>query len=170
MSFSSEMLNLLKVLVGVPAAVLAVFLGLGVLSLVVLLVLHLVVQLLRLALYCAWLVYFPLVGVARDADGEYDPDMFFISDIVGVALDALFLYIPVVNEDIKCLVLDNTLKMVVIILRSLSDLRFLPRICHTIRAGFRDRSRKQQIAIRLAIEIVAVLPLPQVRKRSKPAF
>lgn len=126
-----------------------------------------VIQLLALEIIpCAlFIVFFPL-----DADGKYDPDMFLISDIVGVALDALFLYIPVVNEDIKCLMLDNTLKMVVIILRSLSDLRFLPRICHTIRAGFRDRSRKQQIAIRLAIEIVAVLPLPQVRKRSKPAF
>lgn len=116
-------------------------------------------------------VLVPVVGYAMlffiPIAGDDEPELYLISDIVGVALDPLLLYIPIINEDTKCLALDNPLKIVVIIFRSLSDLRYILRILRTIKAGLRGGSRKQ-IAMRLAIEIVAILPIPHVRKRSKP--
>ncbi|XP_068318420.1 cyclic nucleotide-gated ion channel 1-like [Pyrus communis] len=44
-------------------------------------------------------------------------------------VDPLFLYVPIINENIKCLALDEKLKKTVIVLRSFTD---LPYVCETI--------------------------------------
>ncbi|KAH0995145.1 hypothetical protein GBA52_019009 [Prunus armeniaca] len=51
--------------------------------------------------------------------------VFICSCVLSVLVDPLFLYIPIVNEDNKCLGLDKKLKKVVLILRSLTDVFYM---------------------------------------------
>lgn len=59
-----------------------------------------------------------------DPQGKFLPIwnmIFIISCVLAVSLDPLFLYIPIVNEDMKCLILDKKLKAIALALRSLTD-------------------------------------------------
>ncbi|KAL6290814.1 hypothetical protein ACE6H2_008324 [Prunus campanulata] len=54
--------------------------------------------------------------------------MFITSCVFAVLLDPLFLYIPILNDDIKCLKLDNNLKITALVLRSVTDLFYIANI------------------------------------------
>ncbi|XP_050138084.1 uncharacterized protein LOC126614449 [Malus sylvestris] len=113
--------------------------------------------------------------------------IFIVLCLFAVLTDPLFLYIPILKDDIKCLMLDPKLKIVVLLLRSFTDLFYLMDIIIRI-----YRSKNSSVVVNLnrrqhqtnfsfvlkscvptivkttcvsndiLIDIVALLPLPQV--------
>jgi cyclic nucleotide gated channel len=66
-----------------------------------------------------------------DPKGPFIPKwnvIFIVSCVFSVLLDPLFLYIPIINDDIKCVSLDNNLKIAALVLRSATDLCYLLNI------------------------------------------
>ncbi|BBH01180.1 cyclic nucleotide gated channel 1 [Prunus dulcis] len=61
--------------------------------------------------------------------------MIVISCVIAISLDPLFLYIPFIDEDNKCLGMDKKLRNVALILRSLTDITFLVDIGYQIIPG-----------------------------------
>ncbi|XP_020414230.1 putative cyclic nucleotide-gated ion channel 13 [Prunus persica] len=51
--------------------------------------------------------------------------IFVVSCLFTVALDPLFLYVPMMKDDIKCLLADRNLKTTALLLRSLTDLFYI---------------------------------------------
>ncbi|XP_034219147.1 cyclic nucleotide-gated ion channel 1-like [Prunus dulcis] len=102
--------------------------------------------------------------------------VFICSCVLSVLVDPLFLYIPIVNEDNKCLGLDKKLKKVVLILRSLTDVFYMVHIIFQYFYGqtvwekkikwvfplTRKISRSCILICFLIIDILAILPIPQV--------
>ncbi|XP_016647700.1 PREDICTED: cyclic nucleotide-gated ion channel 1-like [Prunus mume] len=102
--------------------------------------------------------------------------VFICSCVLSVLVDPLFLYIPIVNEDNKCLGLDKKLKKVVLILRSLTDVFYLVHIIFQYFYGqtlwekkikwvFPLKGKISRSCIQicfLIIDILAILPIPQV--------
>ncbi|ONI24081.1 hypothetical protein PRUPE_2G222600 [Prunus persica] len=54
--------------------------------------------------------------------------IFITSCVLGVLLDPLFLYIPLLNYDLKCLRLDNTIKIIALVSRLFTDIFYVGRI------------------------------------------
>ncbi|KAF7131761.1 hypothetical protein RHSIM_Rhsim09G0204600 [Rhododendron simsii] len=104
--------------------------------------------------------------------------IFVLSCVLAVSLDPLFFYIPVINDDKKCLELDKRLQTTAIVLRSFTDIFYIIHIIFQFRTGFIAPSSRVfgrgvlvndalEIAWRYLsscffIDILAVLPLPQV--------
>ncbi|KAL2558721.1 Cyclic nucleotide-gated ion channel 1 [Forsythia ovata] len=104
--------------------------------------------------------------------------IFVLSCFIAVSLDPLFFYIPVINDDDKCLDLDKKLQFTVSILRSFTDIFYLIHIIFQFRTGFIAPSSrvfgrgvlvedaweiaKRYLSSYFLIDILAVLPLPQV--------
>ncbi|CAL9030905.1 unnamed protein product [Prunus brigantina] len=96
-----------------------------------------------------------------------------------------FFYIPIVEEDRKCLKLDKRLKAISFALRSLTDLFYIADLMHRILARPKARAAQAEEAVPLRrsksmsmnvlakakrilqsyvlLDILAVLPVPQVR-------
>ena len=106
--------------------------------------------------------------------------IFLLSCVTSVFLDPLFFYLPVINEDKKCIGLDKKLWITAIVLRSVTDIIYLVHIILQFRTGFIDKERERlgkglntdawKIAKRylwpcFLIDILAILPIPQVRER-----
>ena len=106
--------------------------------------------------------------------------IFVVSCVIAVSLDPLFFYIPVTNEDNKCVRLDKKLRATAIVLRSMTDIIHIVHMILQFRTGFIDKaSRKfgkpvfvkdaRKIARRyfwpyFVIDILVILPIPQVHK------
>lgn len=106
--------------------------------------------------------------------------IFVISCILALSLDPLFFYIPVINDVKKCLVLDKKLETTACVLRSFTDIFYIIHIIFQFRTGFiapssrvfgrgvlvEDASAiaKKYLMSYFLIDILAVLPLPQVRR------
>ena len=104
--------------------------------------------------------------------------IFVLSCMVAVSLDPLFFYIPVIDDDRKCLVLDKKLEKTASVLRSFTDIFYIIHIIFQFRTGFiAPYSRvfgrgvlvedgwviaKRYLSSYFLIDILAVLPLPQV--------
>ncbi|XP_019191070.1 PREDICTED: cyclic nucleotide-gated ion channel 1-like [Ipomoea nil] len=104
--------------------------------------------------------------------------IFVIACILAATVDPLFFYIPVVDDQNKCLGLDRTLEITACILRSVFDFFYIFHIILQFRTGFVPPSSRvfgrgdlivdpSAIAKRyffsyFFIDILAVLPLPQV--------
>ncbi|XP_058182515.1 cyclic nucleotide-gated ion channel 1-like [Rhododendron vialii] len=104
--------------------------------------------------------------------------IFVLSCVLAVSLDPLFFYIPVINDDKKCLELDKTLQTTAIVLRSFTDIFYIIHIIFQFRTGFIAPSSRvfgRGVLVKNALEIarrylssyffidiLAVLPLPQV--------
>ncbi|XP_022894324.1 cyclic nucleotide-gated ion channel 1-like [Olea europaea var. sylvestris] len=104
--------------------------------------------------------------------------IFVLSYFLALSLDPLFFYIPVINDDDKCLDLDKKLETTVSILRSFTDIFYLIHIIFQFRTGFIAPSSrvfgrgvlvedaweiaKRYLSSYFLIDILAVLPLPQV--------
>ncbi|RXI00468.1 hypothetical protein DVH24_000702 [Malus domestica] len=115
--------------------------------------------------------------------------IFIISCVFALFLDPLFLYIPIINEDIKCLELEKKLKNTALVLRSFTDLFYIANV--VIQIYFEPKARSFRVmgksycstivltkgailvedALDLAkwiwrshilIDILALLPIPQV--------
>ncbi|KAL2954746.1 hypothetical protein AAZX31_19G240600 [Glycine max] len=106
--------------------------------------------------------------------------IFVIMCILSVALDPLFFYIPVIDEDKKCLHLDGASKITVCVcvLRTFFDLFYILRIIFQFKTGFKTPfSRvfgrdelihdpvpimKRYLTSHFIIDILSIIPLPQV--------
>ncbi|KAL0299663.1 UNVERIFIED_CONTAM: Cyclic nucleotide-gated ion channel 1 [Sesamum radiatum] len=104
--------------------------------------------------------------------------IFVLSCVVAVSLDPLFFYIPIINDNNKCLDLDRKLELAACILRSFTDIFYLIHIIFQFRTGFIAPSSrvfgrgvlvqdsweiaKRYLSSYFIIDILAVLPLPQI--------
>ncbi|XP_021803176.1 uncharacterized protein LOC110747287 [Prunus avium] len=110
--------------------------------------------------------------------------MFAASCVFAVSLDPLFLYIPIINQDMNCLSLDQNLKITALTLRSVTDLFYVmdiiieiytSGICSSLTNGFHHSSKLQFLGNTflpkvakmiwqsyILIDILAIIPLPQV--------
>ncbi|XP_073131667.1 cyclic nucleotide-gated ion channel 1-like isoform X2 [Henckelia pumila] len=104
--------------------------------------------------------------------------IFVLSCVIAVSLDPLFFYVPIVDDEKKCLDLDHKLEVTASILRSFTDLFYLSHIIFQFRTGFIAPSSrvfgrgvliedsweiaKRYLSSYFIIDILAVLPLPQV--------
>jgi len=113
---------------------------------------------------------------------KYWHAMFVVSCVIAVlCVDPLFFYLPVINQDHKCLALDRRLKVTAICVRSVFDLIYLVNIILGFLCPYKDEdaSRRcertvsvtdaRRIAMRylssyFTIDILAILPIPQVRE------
>lgn len=108
--------------------------------------------------------------------------IFVLACVVAVSLDPLFLYVPLIGEK-SCLTLDKRLQTTASILRSFTDIFYILHIVLQFRTGFIAPSSrvfgrgvlvedswaiaKRYLSSYFLIDILAVLPLPQVStKRS----
>ncbi|KAK9912779.1 hypothetical protein M0R45_036621 [Rubus argutus] len=112
--------------------------------------------------------------------GDMDDLWFGVSAIFYAFLDPLFMYVPFINEETKCVMLDNRLKIAAIILRLFGDLRYVVRIIYRIKEGrqkynYLKRNRiggtkddqqysdfLKKIVMSVANDAVCILPVPQV--------
>ncbi|KAK6135349.1 hypothetical protein DH2020_030909 [Rehmannia glutinosa] len=104
--------------------------------------------------------------------------IFVLSCMIAVSLDPLFFYIPIINDEKKCLDLDGKLELAASILRSFTDIFYLIHIIFQFRTGFIAPSSrvfgrgvlvqdswaiaKRYLSSYFIIDILAVLPLPQI--------
>ncbi|BAT78803.1 Cyclic nucleotide-gated ion channel 1 [Vigna angularis] len=104
--------------------------------------------------------------------------IFVLSCLIAVSLDPLFFYVPVIDDNNKCLSLDRKMEITATVLRSFSDIFYIIHIIFQFRTGFIAPSSRVfgrgvlvedtwVIAMRylssyFLIDILAVLPLPQV--------
>ncbi|KAL5568095.1 hypothetical protein UlMin_024670 [Ulmus minor] len=94
--------------------------------------------------------------------------IFLISCVIGVLIDPLFLYIPIINEDDKCLRRDETMKNVALILRTTTDFAYILHFIVRLKIASK---MAQQLKLSLwkgfpwwylLTDILAILPFPQV--------
>ncbi|TYI68917.1 hypothetical protein E1A91_D08G119200v1 [Gossypium mustelinum] len=104
--------------------------------------------------------------------------IFLLSCIIAVSIDPLFFYVPVINDDKKCLVLDEKMEITAGVLRSFTDIFYIIHIIFQFRTGFIAPSSrvfgrgvlvedslaiaKRYLKSYFVIDVLAVLPLPQV--------
>ncbi|VVA20942.1 PREDICTED: cyclic [Prunus dulcis] len=69
--------------------------------------------------------------------------MFVISCVFAVSLDPLFFYIPIIDQQNKCLQMDKVLQTVALILRSLTDVIFLLHFICEICDGLKTQTKKK---------------------------
>lgn len=105
--------------------------------------------------------------------------IFVLSCLIAVSLDPLFFYVPVIDDGKKCLSRDRKMETTATVLRSFSDIFYIIHIIFQFRTGFIAPSSrvfgrgvlvkdawaiaKRYLASYFFIDILAVLPLPQVR-------
>ncbi|KAF7816713.1 cyclic nucleotide-gated ion channel 1-like [Senna tora] len=104
--------------------------------------------------------------------------IFVLSCIIAVSLDPLFFYVPVLDDQKKCLSLDRKMEITATVLRSFSDIFYIIHIIFQFRTGFIAPSSRvfgrgvlvkdgwaiarRYLSSYFWIDILAVLPLPQV--------
>ncbi|KAK8921930.1 Cyclic nucleotide-gated ion channel 1 [Platanthera zijinensis] len=104
--------------------------------------------------------------------------IFILSSLIAVSVDPLFFYVPLVNADNNCLELDQNLETTASVLRSFTDIFYVLHIIFQFRTGFiapssrvfgrgvlvEDSSAiaRRYLSSNFLIDILAVLPLPQV--------
>ena len=112
--------------------------------------------------------------------------IFVLSCVIAVSLDPLFFYVPVIDDKKNCLSLDNTMEITASVLRSFTDIFYILHIIFEFRTGFIAPSSrvfgrgvlvedtwaiaKRYLSSYFLIDILAVLPLPQVKELLFPAY
>lgn len=112
--------------------------------------------------------------------------IFVLSCVFAVSVDPLFFYIPIVKDEKKCLDLDNKLQITASVLRSFTDIFYIVHIIFQFRTGFIAPSSrvfgrgvlvedaweiaKRYMSSYFLVDILAVLPLPQVRINIKHIY
>ncbi|KAL5568102.1 hypothetical protein UlMin_024677, partial [Ulmus minor] len=86
------------------------------------------------------------------------PEVFLISCVIGVLIDPLFLYIPVIDETDKCLRRNETMKVIALVLRSITDFAYVAHIIVRLQSALK---REGFPLSDLLIDILAILPIPQ---------
>ena len=102
-----------------------------------------------------------------------------VSCVMAVSVDPLFFYIPIINDGKRCLVLDKRLRTTVFVLRTVTDVIYLVHILLQFRTAFIDKASEEggetklntnaraiirrYLSLYFPIDILVVLPIPQVR-------
>ncbi|PRQ58725.1 putative potassium channel, voltage-dependent, ERG [Rosa chinensis] len=84
--------------------------------------------------------------------------IFVTSCVIAVSQDPLFFYIPTINEEEKCLEMDTKLMIVLLVLRSLTDIIFI----WDIKSQNYKAAAIAKIWRAVATDFFAILPVPQV--------
>ena len=93
--------------------------------------------------------------------------------MIAVSLDPLFFYVPVINEENKCIELDKKLRTISLILRSVTDIIGIINIILRVLYGYTDKTSGEDIDpkkiprrwLYFLIDILVLLPFPQVKER-----
>ncbi|XP_062074777.1 probable cyclic nucleotide-gated ion channel 10 [Humulus lupulus] len=94
--------------------------------------------------------------------------IFLVSCLIGVSIDPLFLYIPIVNDNKKCLDIDNNIKNIFLALRCVTDFSYVLHIIFRLQIALSMSKELGQSIFTgfpwsyLLIDVLAILPLPQV--------
>lgn len=104
--------------------------------------------------------------------------IFVLISIIAVSLDPLFFYIPVIDSNQKCLDMDNNMKIIACVFRTLIDVLYILHIIFEFRTGFIAPSSrvfgrgelnedphaiaKRYLKSYFFVDILSILPLPQV--------
>jgi cyclic nucleotide gated channel len=126
------------------------------------------------------------LDIEKQSGGQGNPEGAFIVKwhaiflvMCGIAVlyvDPLFLYLPVINQDHKCLTLDRGLMIIAICFRLVFDMIYAGNIIFGYfsrrngRTGLAPYDRQPRQIIKrylrtyFPIDILAILPLPQVRE------
>ncbi|KAL8258467.1 hypothetical protein R6Q59_030508 [Mikania micrantha] len=104
--------------------------------------------------------------------------IFVVISIIAVSLDPLFFYIPVIDRNERCLGMDNKMKIISCVLRTLIDLLYVLHIIFEFHTGFIAPSSrvfgrgeliedsfaiaKRYLCSYFIIDVLSILPLPQV--------
>lgn len=104
--------------------------------------------------------------------------IFVLACVIAVSLDPLFFYVPVIDDHNKCLAKDRKMEITASVLRSFTDIFYIVHIIFQFRTGFIAPSSrvfgrgvlvedawaiaKRYLSSYFLIDILAVLPLPQV--------
>ncbi|XP_024176804.1 cyclic nucleotide-gated ion channel 1 isoform X3 [Rosa chinensis] len=87
--------------------------------------------------------------------------IFVLSCLFAVLLDPLFLYTPLINQDMKCIGLDKKLKIAAVVFRSITDFVYIVKIIfHVYKLEKVTVMALWQSSI--LVDVLAVLPIPQV--------
>ncbi|KAF4380223.1 hypothetical protein F8388_024516 [Cannabis sativa] len=116
--------------------------------------------------------------IGRKDDDHYHPwaafssknwsKIFLASCVIGVSIDPLFLYIPIVRDEGKCLDTDNNMKIIALVLRSLTDFAYVLHIIFRLKDALTISKQHGQSIFHglpwpyLLIDVLAILPIPQV--------
>ncbi|XP_065628845.1 cyclic nucleotide-gated ion channel 1 [Quercus suber] len=88
-----------------------------------------------------------------------------------ISLDPLFFYVPVINEENKCIELDKKLRTISLILRSVTDIIGIINIILQVLNGYTDKTSGEDFdpnktprwwQLYFLIDILVLLPFPQV--------
>ncbi|KAM6555389.1 hypothetical protein CsatB_002408 [Cannabis sativa] len=117
-------------------------------------------------------------SIGRKDDDHYHPwaafsskkwsKIFLASCVIGVSIDPLFLYIPIVRDEGKCLDTDNNMKIIALVLRSLTDFAYVLHIIFRLKDALTISMQLGQSIFHglpwpyLLIDVLAILPIPQV--------
>ncbi|XP_061993607.1 cyclic nucleotide-gated ion channel 1-like [Rosa rugosa] len=82
------------------------------------------------------------------------------SCVIAVSVDPLFFYLPIINEEIKCVGVDKNLRTAALLLRAVTDIAFILNIFYEIKKSMNTARKMPWHSI--TIDILAVLPIPQV--------
>ncbi|KAL2318320.1 hypothetical protein Fmac_032196 [Flemingia macrophylla] len=104
--------------------------------------------------------------------------IFVLLCVIAVSLDPLFFYVPVIDDEKKCLSLDSKMEITATVLRSFSDVCYIIHMIFQFRTGFIAPSSRvfgrgvlvedswaiarRYLSSYFLVDILAVLPLPQV--------
>nr|POE89415.1 cyclic nucleotide-gated ion channel 1 [Quercus suber] len=97
--------------------------------------------------------------------------IFGVSCVIAVSLDPLFFYVPVINEENKCIELDKKLRTISLILRSVTDIIGIINIILQVLNGYTDKTSGEDFdpnktprwwQLYFLIDILVLLPFPQV--------
>ena len=96
--------------------------------------------------------------------------------VFSVLLDPLFFYLPLINESKKCIGIDKKLRTTALVLRSVTDFFHLMHICFRICTRYKKEEppktckkawRRFWPYFLFLIDILVILPVPQVRETSQ---
>ncbi|KAL6198610.1 hypothetical protein ACLB2K_028399 [Fragaria x ananassa] len=134
---------------------------------------HIFLHAITLLLGAPLLALLPLLPVAKKWKRV------FILSCVAVSIDCLFLYIPIIDQENKCLGSDKRLRNIALVLRSITDIAFILHILLLMDDEMDDDpkwddsnkdpakvswlSRKMpRLSIYVIVNFLAILPIPQV--------
>ncbi|KAL5539784.1 hypothetical protein UlMin_045850 [Ulmus minor] len=105
---------------------------------------------------------------AWESSPRWWPEIFLISCVIGVLIDPLFLYIPVINENNKCLRRDDKMEIIALVLRSITDFAYVMHIMVRLQSATKIAKALSTSILMglpwsyLLLDILAILPIPQV--------
>lgn len=105
--------------------------------------------------------------------------IFVLACIIAVSVDPLFFYVPVLDKANNCLGVDDRMQTTASVLRSITDMFYAIHMVFQFRTGFiapssrvfgrgvlvedRREIARRYLSSQFIVDILAVLPLPQVR-------